>query len=225
LSHGTLRVSVNGKDTPDIAGPAMLSLQAHQVHDILAVTDAVIEHATTGVPVKWFPQGQHFDMLNQPRGPYRLTAAEHQAMHVSDARVWMRSRIKYLEDTLKSPEIEAAGMQRLDPEDPVMLTHWFTRGIYARQFKMRAGSIVVGKLHAQEHLCIISAGRAVVTTEEGTQEIAAPCMFVSPAGSKRALVILEDMVWTTIHRTEETDPVKLEAELILGEDEPQGEIE
>jgi hypothetical protein len=33
------------------------------------------------------------------------------------------------------------------------------------------------------------------------------------------------MGWPTLHRTEATDPAKLEAELLLGEDEPKGEIE
>lgn len=182
------------------------------------------DHGAGNALMESFPEGPDFDMLNQPRAPYRLTLAERDGAAVPDTQVQTRRQIRHLEALMKSPALEAAGMRRLDPEDPVMLTHWFTRGIYARQFKMQAGSVVVGKLHAQEHLCIISAGRAIVTTEQGTQEIAAPCMFISPAGSKRALVILEDMVWTTIHRTEETDPVKLEAELILAED-GQGEIE
>lgn len=164
-----------------------------------------------------FPEGAEFDMTNQPRGAYRLTLAERDAAAVPAHQVELRGKIAQLEQVMKSPALEAAGLTRLDPEDPVMLSHIFTLGIYARQFKMKAGSVVVGKLHAQEHLCIISAGRALVTTEQGTQEIAAPCTFVSPAGSKRALVILEDMVWTTIHRSDETDPRRLEDQLIISE--------
>jgi quercetin dioxygenase-like cupin family protein len=184
------------------------------------------DHQPANPLLNFFPAGAPFDMLNQPRAPYRLTLAERDGAEVPAAQVQMRGRLQRLEALMNSPALEASGMQRLDPEDPVMLTHWFTKGIYARQFKMQAGAVVVGKLHAQEHLCIISAGRAIVTTEQGTQEIAAPCMFISPAGSKRALVILEDMVWVTIHRTDETHPERLEEELIIPEPGGhQGEIE
>lgn len=173
----------------------------------------------TQAAVITFPEGPDFDMTAQPRGPYRMTLAERDALPVPAQQLELRGKIELLERVMKSPALEAAGLQRLDPEDPVMLRHIHTPGIYAREFKMKAGSVVVGKLHAQEHLCTISAGRALVTTEAGTQEIAAPCTFVSPAGSKRALVILEDMVWTTYHRSDETDLQRLEAELIISEGE------
>jgi hypothetical protein len=164
-----------------------------------------------------FPEGPDFDMTAQPRGPYRLTLAERDARPAPAHQLELRGKIDMLGLLFKSPAVDAAGFHRLDPADPEMLSHMFTPGIYLRKFKMKAGSVVVGKLHAQEHLCIISAGRALVTTEAGTQEIAAPCEFVSPAGSKRALVILEDMVWITIHRSDKTDPEELLDELTIQE--------
>jgi hypothetical protein len=43
---------------------------------------------------------------------------------------------------------------------------------------------------------------------------------ITEPGTRRALKIYEDTVWTTFHPTEETDLVKLEAELIEPHDIP-----
>jgi len=166
-----------------------------------------------------FAEPPAFDMVHQPPAPYRLTLEERDAAPVSVGQAELRAKIRALELIMKSPDFDLAGLglERLDGEDPMMLTHRFTRGIYVREFKMKAGSIIVSKLHAQEHICIISAGKAVVTTESGTQVIEAPCTFVSPAGSKRVLLIVEDMVWSTVHRSDETEVERLESELIIPE--------
>lgn len=166
-----------------------------------------------------FDEPPAFDMVHQEPAPYRLTLEERDAAKVTRERAELRAKIRSLEMIMKSPDfdLESLGLERLDGEDPCMLTHRFTKGIYVREFKMKAGSIIVSKLHAQEHICIISAGKAVVTTESGTQVIEAPCTFISPAGSKRVLLIVEDMVWSTIHRCDGTDVEKLEALLIIPE--------
>lgn len=86
------------------------------------------------------------------------------------------------------------------------LMHHFTDGIYARTVLMRAGEVVVGKIHKHEHLVIVSAGHARVVSEEfGAKDIIAPCIFKSPPGVKRALLILVDCVWTTIHKNSDNE--------------------
>ena len=108
---------------------------------------------------------------------------------------------------------------KADPNsfDTLDVMHHFTSGIYCRTVLMRAGDIVVGKIHKREHIVVVSAGRARVVSEEfGAKEIIAPAVFKSPPGVKRALHILEDMVWTTIHKNASNteDMSELEAELI-----------
>lgn len=84
----------------------------------------------------------------------------------------------------------------------VKLEHFFAPGVYLRQVTMPAGASIVGKIHKTEHLCIVSRGRVISCTEfEGTREIAGPCTFVTPAGTKRALYVLEECVWATVHPT------------------------
>jgi quercetin dioxygenase-like cupin family protein len=100
------------------------------------------------------------------------------------------------------------------PQEELPVQHEFLDGVYMRTVFMKAGLIVVGKIHKQEHVAIISKGSATVLTENGVIEITAPYIFKSPPGARRALVIHEDMVWTTVHRSEHTDLEQLEEQLI-----------
>ena len=53
--------------------------------------------------------------------------------------------------------------------------------------------------------------KGVVTT------ITAPYIFESPEGCRKVLYIEEDMLWTTIHPTEETDSSIIEQMIISDE--------
>jgi hypothetical protein len=100
------------------------------------------------------------------------------------------------------------------PQEDLPVQHDFLDGVYMRTVFMKAGLVVVGKIHKQEHVAIISKGSATVLTEHGVVEIKAPHIFKSPPGARRALRIHEDMVWTTVHRSDHTDLESLEAQLI-----------
>lgn len=100
------------------------------------------------------------------------------------------------------------------PQVDVPVQHEFMEGVYMRTVKMPAGTFVIGKIHKQEHVAIISQGSASVLTEHGILEIKAPFIFKSPPGSRRALRIHEDMVWTTVHRCDHKDLEQVEDQLI-----------
>ena len=104
-------------------------------------------------------------------------------------------------------------MSTMDQGDfPV--THHFAPGLYAREIFMPAGSVVVGKIHKHAHFNDISKGRVQVSTEFGCDEYVAPCRFVSVPGTKRAVHVIEDCIWTTYHPTVETDLEKIEDHVI-----------
>lgn len=124
-----------------------------------------------------------------------------------------------LQDIQKPPDTMRQKVERLEREiaqvDPVdcPIVHHFAPGLYAREMTIPAGTILTGAVHKTEHLSIISAGRILVTTDDGVKEVCAPHTFVSKAGAKRAGVALETTVWTTLHVTTETDLDKLCEEL------------
>ena len=108
--------------------------------------------------------------------------------------------------------LEAFLMDAPQTECPV--THTFAPGVYLREIFMPADTIVVGHEHKTEHVNIVLSGRALVTIDGKTEEIVGGDTFVSKAGVQKALLIVEDMLWVTVHPTEETDLKKLENLLI-----------
>jgi hypothetical protein len=118
----------------------------------------------------------------------------------------LRDKIVTLEERLRE-------MPQLDVETD----HTFGPGFYARTIKLPAGATLTGKVHATEHLFILSKGELIVVTEDGRQHLKAPFQAVCRPGLKRAGHAITDVVCTNVHITEETDLVRLEAELIVPE--------
>lgn len=95
------------------------------------------------------------------------------------------------------------------------LKHSFAPGIYVRQISIPAGTLIVGKIHKHEHPNFLLEGKVLVLTESGgVEELEAPLSIISPAGTKRLVYAHTDVVWTTVHATQETDLEKIEEETI-----------
>ena len=138
-----------------------------------------------------------------------LTLAEFKALPVTDDARARRGGIYALQDSLLR---EVPGSE-VGPEP----LHLFSPGMYFRQLVIPAGLVVVSKRHARQHLCIVSKGRALVFTEDGETIIEGPHSWVSPAGAKRVLLVLEEITWSTVHRTEATDVESAEADVLMDE--------
>lgn len=95
------------------------------------------------------------------------------------------------------------------------LIHKFAPGVYLREIFMPKGSFIIGQQHKTEHFNIVLSGRAMVLIEGHLQEIKGPCTFVSHAGVRKMLHILEDMRWATVHPTDEKELDKLDELLIV----------
>jgi len=98
--------------------------------------------------------------------------------------------------------------------DQFELTHHFAPGCYAREMALPKGNVIIGKIHKHAHLNILQKGKVSVSTEDGNKEMTAPCVFTSYAGTKRAVYVIEDAIWITIHVTDKTNLDDIEAEII-----------
>lgn len=91
------------------------------------------------------------------------------------------------------------------PQVDCQTKHYFGPSIYIREVTMPAGTVVIGKPHKKEHMCVMLQGRMVVVKDDGTkQELVAPLTFVGSAGRKVAY-ILETTIFQNIMATDETD--------------------
>lgn len=101
------------------------------------------------------------------------------------------------------------------PQIELSTSHFFADGMYARVLPRPKGCTIVGKVHKREHFYIVAKGRVAVYMDDGEAKIyEAGSVIVSKPGTKRAVHALEDSICMTIHRSDETDLDKLEAELI-----------
>lgn len=106
-------------------------------------------------------------------------------------------------------------MLDLFPRRDFETRHDFTPGLYARTIHMPAGSLLTSKIHKTEHQFVILVGSiSVWTNHEGSVTLHAPYHGKTLPGTRRILFAHTDTVWTTFHPTMETDPEKLEEELI-----------
>jgi hypothetical protein len=92
--------------------------------------------------------------------------------------------------------------------------HYFGPNLYVRQVTMPAGSVIIGKSHKAEHMCIMLQGRMIIINENGSKtELVAPKTFVGTPGRKVAYIV-ETTVFQNIFVTDETDVEKLENMLV-----------
>lgn len=84
------------------------------------------------------------------------------------------------------------------PRVPCETVHHFSDGIYARELRIPAGTLLTGGIHKREQLNIVSKGRITVWTEAGMVTVGAGAHIPSMPGAKRVGLTWEDTVWTTV---------------------------
>lgn len=111
--------------------------------------------------------------------------------------------------------LEAALRQMPQLDMPV--NHYHAEGVYVRELPIPRDTVLVGKLHKQSHVTLLTKGEVSILTENGIERLTAPCTFVSPVGTKRAIYAHEDSVLVTAHGSYEVDEEMLEAQLIASD--------
>lgn len=109
-------------------------------------------------------------------------------------------------------QVEAKLLELPQVDCPVL--HHFGPGVYIREVRMLAGSLILGHRHRNAHTNILVQGRLKFLNEGGeVVELVAPAVLTSNPGRKLAYII-EDTIWQNVYATEEKDIEKLEAALL-----------
>ena len=94
------------------------------------------------------------------------------------------------------------------------LNHYRIPGVYARELKLKAGTILTGKIHNFESMGILSQGRMRILTSEGAKIVEAPYVTVDKPGIKRLGVCETDCTFVSIHKTDAETIEDIEDELV-----------
>jgi quercetin dioxygenase-like cupin family protein len=96
----------------------------------------------------------------------------------------------------------------------VGIKHFFSGREYAKQMTLPAGHYAETHKHNHDHLSILAAGRVLVTIDGATAEHTGPTCITIPAGAVHRIDALTDSTWFCVHATDETDPDKIDHQLI-----------
>ena len=100
-----------------------------------------------------------------------------------------REQIERLEDLLLS--VTEAHVE-------IEIEHVFSPGVYCRKAFIKAGTVLIGKVHLTEH-ANVCCGDLTVWTEQGMKRLTGFHTVVSLPGTKRVGYAHADTVWMTIH--------------------------
>lgn len=121
--------------------------------------------------------------------------------------------------TRKSIEDLQTAAAKLPQSTELKTEHYFADGMYCRALFRPRDTLIIGKCHKREHLYLVVQGEVTIVGDGFKERVKAPRIFVSKPGTKRAVYAHEDSLCITVHRTDNTDLDKIEAELI--EDDPE----
>jgi len=110
-------------------------------------------------------------------------------------------------------------------EDPFPLVHKFADGMYIRQLTVPPQTLTVTKIHKQTHPFFLLKGTISILTEEGVKKFTAPYSGITKAGTKRIIWHHDEVVFITVHSTQEIDLDKIEDEIIAKDFDEIDELE
>ena len=111
-------------------------------------------------------------------------------------------------DPIDRAERELLTAEQVD----IPVEHTFSPGLYVRTVRMPAGALVLGHRHREETLNFMMSGKLMVVVDGVCKVLTAPCILPSAAGTRKAAIIIEEVIWTNVHPNpdNETDIDKLE---------------
>lgn len=113
---------------------------------------------------------------------------------------------------IESLESKILGIGSIECE----LRSYHAPGVWIRELRVPAldpwGTLVIGHEHRHANLNIMAAGEKLLLMEDRVERMVAPYCILSSAGVRKVGLILEDMVWFSVHAnpTNERDEDKLE---------------
>ena len=100
------------------------------------------------------------------------------------------------------------------PQVTLPVEHYQVDGVYVRSMFIPAGTILTGKIHNFESIAILAKGRIRITNGTESYIISEGHIMVDKPGVKRLGYAETDVVFITVHRTDNTEIEAIEKELV-----------
>ena len=109
-------------------------------------------------------------------------------------------------------QIEAQILQM--PQVKLPIEHYQIKGVYARSMFIPAGTLLTGKIHNFESIAILAKGTIRITNGTESYVISEGHVMVDQPGVKRLGYAETDVVFITVHRTDNIEIEAIEDELV-----------
>ena len=100
------------------------------------------------------------------------------------------------------------------PQVELPIEHYQIDGVYVRSMFIPAGTILTGKIHNFESIAILAKGRIRITNGIDSYIISEGHIMVDKPGVKRLGYAETDVVFITVHRTDNIEIEAIEKELV-----------
>lgn len=108
---------------------------------------------------------------------------------------------------------EIERMLQDQPQVELPLHEFFIPGVYARVREIPQGAMFTSPIHKKLSIGFILKGHLSIAIGDTITEIIAPHVYIGQPGAKRVVYCHTDVIWATVHGTDETDHQLLEEEL------------
>ena len=72
-------------------------------------------------------------------------------------------------------------------------------GVYAKEFRLKAGMMLISHKHAYDHMSILASGNAILRADGRNHSLTGPTVVEIKAGVEHALYTETDCVWFCLH--------------------------
>jgi len=100
------------------------------------------------------------------------------------------------------------------PQVELPIEHYQIDGVYVRSMFIPAGTILTGKIHNFESIAILAKGRIRITNGTDSYIISEGHIMVDKPGVKRLGYAETDVIFITVHRTDNIEIEAIEKELV-----------
>lgn len=92
----------------------------------------------------------------------------------------------------------------------IPLSHYHTADLYGRRIVVPKDSVLTTMVHKLDNITIVLRGHLTIVDQDGEEhEIRAPEVFITKAGTQRAIFVHEELDWITVNHCTEQDDKKV----------------